>query len=156
MKPSLVPAGPVLLIAGALAMLGTLGCQADIPTAIVSGTVTDEQGEPLDSVRVVFMPNPNQQTRGPSSWGITDDAGRYELTPMTDQIAGGAVIGAHQVTMQDLGAENNRTGEAPVVRVPLFMNNAGTSGLTAVVEPGDQQIDFEIETGTATKKSRRR
>jgi hypothetical protein len=65
----------------------------------VEGMVT-LNGKPLDNVRVEFLPDPEKQTTGPRSTGVTDAQGRFKL--ICENQKSGAVIGTHRVLITDL------------------------------------------------------
>ena len=134
------------------AFLTLLGCdRSDMPdTGRVTGTATLD-GVPLASARVSFTP-----TTARPSYGTTDADGRYELTYIRD--TKGAAVGEHTVRITtggeveedvDVDADTAQSGEAggPTYipeSVPAKYNEETT--LSAIVEPGDNVIDFELTT----------
>ena len=79
----------------AFVLLTMVGCGTD-GLAPVSGTIT-YNGEPLESVLVVFTPQVVDGNHFPGPWstGTTDSNGKYTLK--TKKGSRGAVVGPHQV-----------------------------------------------------------
>ncbi len=79
----------ILLFAG--------GCGEERPytTVEVSGRVTLD-GEPLAGAHLTFQPN-TKVSRGPGSFGLTDEEGRYRLETTAGDT--GAVVGRHRVSI---------------------------------------------------------
>src|SRR5262249_26422944 len=140
------------------------GCSRGPQFADVSGTIT-LNGRPVPDAEVVFLPDPEVGTLGPSSSGYTDQKGHYEL--VTNQGQSGAVVGMHRVCIRDLttlpvppllDAEGNAERAGPrgvkpaskVPRVPLPYNSPQQTPLRAVeVKPEGGTLDFEL--GSAKK-----
>ncbi|MBW3597231.1 MAG: carboxypeptidase-like regulatory domain-containing protein [Planctomycetes bacterium] len=123
----------------ALVLALTLGC-GNQNLGRVEGTVTLD-GQPLEGAMVTFSPVEG----GRPAAARTDAAGRYELIYTRDDE--GALIGEHQVsitTYDEIPLENDED-EVQVVpeRLPTKYNVA--TELTAVVESGSNQIDFDLE-----------
>lgn len=120
------------------------GCSSSIKKGEVSGVIT-QGDEPLDSVMVYFMPDPEQQTAGNASWAITDEEGRYVLEYQGEEGGSGAAVGWHRVTIEDLVPENFRgRGAPPRPRVtPAMMDPSKTPFRYEVVE-GEQTIDIDV------------
>ena len=124
-----------------LALTTTLGCfggRPDLDFGNVSGKVT-LQGEPLADATVRFQP-----TTGRPSYGKTNENGEYSLNFMGKEW--GAIVGDHQVaiTTEDR-IENPETGESRWQSEILPPKYNKQSELTAVVEPGENQIDFTLD-----------
>ena len=116
------------------------GCGSDGPElADVSGTVTFN-GKPLRGAIVTFVP----QAGGSTSSGVTGADGGYELMYLRDKH--GAMLGKHNVTikMEKLTQDDMAEGEVvpEFVRVPEKYQQPGS--LTAEVDSGDNDIDFEL------------
>src|ERR1700730_7314416 len=78
------------------------GCSQGPSTHEVEGKVM-LNGQPLDRVEVIFIPDEKAGTVGPRSTAITDENGCYRL--MTeDGKATGAVAGKHRIIFNDLKA----------------------------------------------------
>ncbi|HEY8505703.1 MAG TPA: carboxypeptidase-like regulatory domain-containing protein [Gemmataceae bacterium] len=131
--------------AALLAVLGLLaGCGGGGELAPVSGTVTLD-GQPLPGATVTFAPaapgeNPEA---GVSSYGKTDEQGRYSLKTVSDDRIG-AVVGKHRVRISlTVGDEEDDSGAKLVDKVPPWYN--GFTLLEKEVRPGeDNTIDFEL------------
>ena len=93
----------LVLILGASFFL-TSGCSKPLVLVDVSGNLK-MNGKPLSNVKVEFQPDPDQETRGPGSWGITDDSGNFRLTCSNGKP--GAVAGFHRVVLTDLTVYGN-------------------------------------------------
>jgi len=129
------------LVAGLL-LLGS-GCQPGDrpPLGFVTGTVTMD-GQPLAGIEVSFAPE-----SGRPSGGLTNAAGRYELT----YVGGvkGAKVGSHRVRMLTPPGElQNGDGDRPArstqpIRIPARYNLETT--LTAEVARGRNTLDFALE-----------
>jgi len=108
--------------------------------------VTDRAGEPLDSVRVHFMPEIGQSGEARTSWAITDEDGQYELEYMGSDGRSGAALGWHRVTLQDILGENFRgPGPPPRVRVPPVYMDPASTPLRFEVASGEQTIDMQVD-----------
>lgn len=138
-RPKLILASLLALFAGS-----SLGCgSSDRPElAAVQGTVTMD-GAPLANVQVVFSP----EGRRPST-GVTDAAGKYTLTYIRD--IKGAALGKHSVRIESVPAApadpEAATKEVPVPfkeSIPAKYN--AKSKLTAEVKPGENTIDFPLD-----------
>jgi hypothetical protein len=130
----------VLVMAGL--MLAAAGCQRGDrpPLGRVSGTVTMD-GQPLAGVEVSFAPE-----TGRPSIGLTDGAGRYELTYVGT--VKGAKVGSHRVRIaMPMASLDSDDAEQPVrtllMRIPLRYNFQTT--LTAEVQRGRNDFDFALE-----------
>ncbi|WP_339730538.1 hypothetical protein [uncultured Gimesia sp.] len=123
--------------------LGVWGCGggSDLPPlGQVSGIVTLD-GQPLEHAQLIFQPE-----NGRPSVGETDSEGNYEL--VFTGTASGALLGPHKVVITSaVDAFSDETGEGkdrkarPEV-LPAKYHSKTT--LTAVVEPGSNQIDFPL------------
>lgn len=125
-----------MVLVGAVAVAGC----ADQQMGEVQGTVTFE-GQPVSGAMVLFEPH----EQGRPSLAVTDAQGRYQLTFSATQQ--GATTGKHLVritTAQD--AAFNDSGKVVVAalneKIPADYNTQST--LEVTVEPGANQIDFDI------------
>jgi hypothetical protein len=112
-------------------------------------------GKPLDGIQVTYLPDPAQNTVGPSAVGVTDDQGRYKLTAATGNKVGVAV-GFHKVTLRDLknfqppagrggGRGPSESASPPRPRrLPAIYEDPVTTTLTREVKAGPQTINLEI------------
>lgn len=135
---------PLLLL---LTWVGVVlvGCDKSPELGMVRGTIT-LGGQPLDEVKVRFVPDPDQGMSGESSTAYTDEQGRYELAFGREAEIPGAVVGWHRVMIVDIKSENYRgPGGQPPVRVPLAMRTTSDTPLVYEVKPGEQTIDITIE-----------
>lgn len=136
-----------------LSGLFCVGCGSSLEKGKVSGVIT-RGDEPLDSVMVYFMPDPDAGTEGSASWAITDDSGRYVLEYQGKEGGEGAVIGRHRVTFEDLVPENFRgQGEPPKPRVSPQLMNPATTPFRYEVTSGEQTIDIDISDPPAASNS---
>lgn len=125
---------PRCLVPLAAVVLGLVaGCSrpARPPLGEVTGTVTLD-GRPLADAVVAFTPD----GPGRTSLGTTDAAGRYRLNYLRD--IAGANPGRHVVRITTASEDDGR-------REILPANYHRRSELEAVVEPGDNTIDFVLK-----------
>ncbi|WP_145231808.1 hypothetical protein [Gimesia algae] len=122
------------------------GCGEQIdkkPTAPVKGIVTYE-GKPLETGEVVFFPDSGEQI----AHGKIQPDGSFQLT--TYEEGDGAFPGTHKVTiiserdMEGISAEDPEASMEPSF-IPTKYNMQKSSGLTAVVKEGDNEIKFDLE-----------
>lgn len=120
-----------------------IGCggNAGPELASVSGTVTLD-GEPLPHANITFIPEGED---GSPSYGGTDAEGRYRL--MFSHNQAGAMPGNHRVQIEmqapDTDDSGNPIGPTDIVELPAKYRSPGK--LTAEVEPGENEIDFELD-----------
>ncbi len=114
------------------------GKPAGISFATVTGTVTLD-GEPLPQAFIRFEPE-----SGRPSFGRTDATGAYSLRYKGEDW--GAIVGAHgvKITTENL-SEDTETGEMRFVKESLPATYHARTTLTAVVEPGENVIDFSLQ-----------
>ncbi len=136
---------------GLLLLAVAVGCGNDgrPPLAPVSGIVTLDN-EPIAGAAVMFMP----QAGGRPAQGVTDAAGKFRLTTFEDN--DGALVGNHQVTITKLevtGMPATTDGLSGMVDpsqiketwiIPQKYSQPGTSGLTANVAKGMDELKFEL------------
>lgn len=144
-------------------MIGTAGCGSDqdIPEAYtnlsaVSGTVL-LNGKPLPAAAITFIPAGQQGVQ--PAYGLTDDAGKYELmTPVHGRSADenmGAVPGQYRVTINKLVMPNG--SEIPKEQthadamqagaqesLPAIYSNPERTTLTAEVIAGQEPKNFDF------------
>ena len=113
-------------------LLSVAGCsQGDRPKlAPVEGTVLLD-GQPLEGAAVCFKPEGARTSRG-----FTDAQGNYELLYLRD--IKGAAIGRHHVSIAT-PSELSASKRAPA------KYDQRSSTLTADVKPGENVIDFELQ-----------
>ncbi len=123
-----------LAMAAAVSLVGC-GGGSDLPElGKVHGVVTLD-GEPLSGAQVQFVPESGR----PSS-GITDENGRYELQYTADH--SGAIVGTHTVKINT--AVDGRD-DPSTEQMPARYNSE--SELTEKVEPGSNEINFDLSSG---------
>lgn len=119
----------------AVACVGIVGCSSSDRPALgeVRGLIT-LNGKPLPEAKIRFLPT--EPVRG--SMGVTDAEGRYEMIYLRD--LKGAAVGQHRVQIK---AATETRGE--------ILPDTYTSGttLTATVEPGVNEINFDLTSDTA-------
>ena len=122
------------------------GCGEQIekkPTAPVKGVVT-YQGKPLETGEIVFFPQTGEQI----AHGKIQPDGSFQLTTYDE--GDGAFPGTHKVSiiserdMEGVSAEDPEASLEPSY-IPAKYNMQKTSGLTAVVKEGDNEINFDLE-----------
>jgi hypothetical protein len=109
--------------------------------AQVKGKVT-LGGQPLPDATVMFTPT---AATGSPSAGRTNAAGEYELV-YTREVKG-AEKGEHSVTISTYAAA---TDDPPAPETPEkvpFVYREGDKKLTATVNPGSNEINFDLEAG---------
>jgi hypothetical protein len=117
--------------------------------AEVEGTVTLD-GKPLENVRVEFLPDPERQTTGPRSTGVTDAQGRFRLVCENQQ--SGAVVGTHRVLVTDLKqweglSARREDADKPLKpsRVPARYTDVGKTPFKSVeVKPNGPPVTLEV------------
>lgn len=101
----------------------------------VEGTVTID-GKPAEGLVVYFVPDLDEGSDGPTSWGSTDANGHYTLACM-NRNQSGAWIGKHRVVCE----EPERKGKP---RVPEQYRSPATTPLKFEVREGKQTIDLPL------------
>jgi hypothetical protein len=112
------------------------------PLADVSGTITLD-GKPLEKAIVRFQPaveGPKQNLNLATSFGFTDESGRYSLTYLVidEKRIPGAVIGNHLVVIQ-------ATDTQGLDLLPLHYSNTSKSILKKEVVKGGPPINFDLK-----------
>jgi len=137
-----------LYLASVLVLCITVGCQKAkrYPLAPVSGVVTLD-GRPLTNAKVTFRPR-----RGPSSSGVTDGRGRFQLTTFRDDP--GAVVGEHRVaiyspTVKKSSASDVDPPRSSKQKVPLRYNDM-TELTFEVRADGSDQANFELSSANGS------
>lgn len=125
-------------------LTGCFGNSDQLPTAEVSGKVT-YKGKPLPMGSVTFIPD----TPGKAASGEIQEDGTYVLT--TYSKGDGAIIGNHKIMIiserdtSNLPAESAEANEDLSLIPEKYSMSPKTSGLTAVVKEGDNEINFDLE-----------
>lgn len=134
----------------AVTTLVVMGCGPTAPQVVeVTGTVTLD-GKPLDRIQVEFWP----EVSGPTSYGLTDDQGRFTLASQ-DGAKKGAVVGKHKVILQDTSiivdrrmgreVENVDVTQGKKPRILEEYANPISSTLSAEISPDKRNVDFDVK-----------
>lgn len=120
-----------------LALCAASGCKDEPKLAAVEGRVLLD-GKPLTGAQIEFQPE-----RGSPSYGETDAAGRYRLR-FTRHLEG-ALPGKHVVRVRT--AKHLSDGEGRQRLIPEFLppKYHDASELVYNIEPGDNQIEIELQ-----------
>lgn len=149
----------VFALVACLGLLGLTGCTgSDSNIGRVNGKVTID-GEPIEHALVSFLPS-----TGRASMAWTDANGDYDLAYLQDKM--GAVVGQHKVMIETkIVADANYNAatyseDGPVAEekpgktvqntgrkemLPNKYCNRNETELTAVVEKGENTINFDLE-----------
>lgn len=131
---------------GALTVLAiaSIGCGGDTPpTGNVTGTVT-YNGSPVANANVTFQPN-----GGRPATGVTDASGKYTLA--TFGTSDGAVLGSHKISITPnitdvpMPETPDQASAEPKPPFPKKYMNPDTSGLTADVKSGPNEVNLELK-----------
>lgn len=125
-------------------LTGCFGGSDQLETAEVHGKVT-YKGEPLTMGSVTFIP----EGPGKAAAGEIQEDGTYTLT--TYSRGDGATIGKHGVMVISERDTSELPAESAEANVDLslipekYSMSPKTSGLTAEVKAGDNEINFDLE-----------
>jgi len=109
-----------------------------VPT---SGSVT-VGGPPAPHVKVRLMPHIMEGNSGPTSSGITNEAGEFLLT--TDDGRPGAVLGPHVAVLFDMDEERPEQGQT-ATRPPRFSASYSTAaGGLKVQVVANQPVELKV------------
>lgn len=120
------------------------GNSDQLPTGAVSGIVK-YQGKPLERGSVSFIPD----GPGKAAAGEIQPDGTYTLTTYSE--GDGATIGSHKVMIISEKDTSNIPAESAEANVDLSLipekygMSPKTSGLSAEVKEGDNEINFDLE-----------
>ena len=125
-------------------MFALAGCESDSKVGSVQGVVRLD-GKPLATGTVRFLPAAGRAASGKIQSDGTFTLGTYKESD-------GALVGKHQVAIIafEVGPAPPRTegGRPPPTPtkplVPKRYMAVGTSGLTAEVKPGDNELEFDL------------
>jgi hypothetical protein len=127
-----------VLWAVAAVAAAAVGCGPTVKLAPAGGVVLID-GKPAANVAVQFLP---QGVSGPTSFGTTDEQGRFTLK--TTDGADGAMVGKHKVTLVDLEEERVPQGQVAKKKPRLSDRYAiPTNGLDAEVTEGGKPIELQ-------------
>lgn len=140
------------IISATIIALVALGCSEGPATHPVSGRVELAPGRSVNVGTIAFIPS----GKGPSARGALGAGGRYRLSTFGEgdgaplgeytvvisqpQLATGAVQAAPQEHLD----EHHDGSAEPTGVVPQRFSRPRESGLTAVVRPGENSIDFVL------------
>lgn len=99
-----------------LMLAGCGGGKKIPPLAEVEGVLTDENGDPLDGVKVMFLPDPEAEVFGDPGIGETDKAGKFVLYYNGDKGKAGTAIGKNRVILQDIKSIRSSRDDEPIGR----------------------------------------
>ena len=122
-------------------LLSCYGCVDSGNVGTVEGVVTVD-GVPADRATIQFHPT----GPGRTSIGYTDENGHYRLVYTKDEK--GALIGEHKVTISTELEEDHLYGadtEERAETMPAKYLDENKTDLTANVEKGNNEIDFELK-----------
>jgi hypothetical protein len=130
----------------ALVVVGLMflsGCGGDSVKMTPAAGVVKLDGKPAAGIMVQFMPNSLQGSKGPTSFGVTDDSGKFVLK--THDGREGAVVGQHMVTLFDSQEERPAQGQVAKTKPRLASRYSvgGPNALTAEVKEGGEAITIE-------------
>lgn len=132
------------------------GCNPSIKTESVEGIVTLDE-KPLEGALVTF--SVVEESTGLPAFGRTDANGVFKMTAAQgSRTTSGALIGSYRVAVIKEAPERDATAEELkkqdetgiplniriVSIVPKKYNDVNTSGLTADVKPGKNNLKFEL------------
>ncbi|MCA9069004.1 MAG: hypothetical protein KDA84_08780 [Planctomycetaceae bacterium] len=129
------------LIISTVALLGCGG--EDLKIAPVSGVVKTLDGEPVKNATVNFTPVDTSDTMAPTSFGKTDEEGRFTLqTASGDK---GAFIGKNSVSITlTSGDDTDDSGRSVKNLIPPKYNTESTEQFT-VTKEGTDKAEFQVE-----------
>jgi hypothetical protein len=137
----LVEVAAVLLVA----VVGCGGPAYDV--AEVDGVVTIN-GRPGNKLQVMFVPDVDAGTNGPTSMAETDEQGRFKLEfrdSPTGPLQAGAVVGSHRVALTDLQLAASATGVGVPVRLRPEYAQVGSTPLVKQIAAGPQTIEIKFD-----------
>lgn len=139
----------------AVLLLGVTGCDSGPKVVEVSGTITLNDGKPLELIHVEFWSD-----GGPRSWGKTDDSGKFTLTLDSEDPKKGAVVGTHKVLLRDTwpskddklseGGDWIDNSKGKKSRIHTKYYDVGATPLSLEVKAGEKN-NFEIKCDPASK-----
>lgn len=128
-------------------LLASMGCGGGSSLAEVSGRVT-EGTTPVVGASVTYQPiakSAEDVAPGPSSFGITDAEGRYDLRTIKEDSVG-AVIGSHRIYISlDKGDSWDGATTQPkpeIDRIPKKFSDGST--VVEIPAAGAADVDFDI------------
>ncbi len=133
--------------AAALSLLtvAATGCSGGYALAPVNGTVTID-GKPLADATVTFNPI-DAGADAPSSFGRTDEAGKFSLNLVSDD-SSGALVGKHKVVV----AKNFESSSDVATPQERAAANLPPHDITFEVKSGSNDAVIELDTKKGKKK----
>ena len=140
---------PVVLLLLVISL--SVGCQQPLPTVTtVTGLVTLND-EPLPKVSVLFVPLDSKGFSGLTSFAITDENGRYNLTysipnpndPASPMTGEGAMPGSYKVIVNDYHMISEML--PPPGRIPERYTDDGNPPLKFVIPVTPYELNIELE-----------
>lgn len=105
-----------LLLGSVLLLLAGCG-GGNVPSlAKVEGVLLDGNGEPLDGVLVMFLPDPEAEVFGKPAEGETDANGKFVLHYDGDENQPGTAVGMNRVILKDIKAIRSSRDDEPIGR----------------------------------------
>ncbi|HEV8061367.1 MAG TPA: hypothetical protein VGP68_15925 [Gemmataceae bacterium] len=123
------------------------GCASKLERGHVTGVVR-HGNQPLENVKVVFVPSENRGQKVSRAEGVTDAQGRFELQNEDDDE--GPVVGLYTVIVEDLAlytaprSPNGTLIKKPPARYPSKYQKLLESPLRQEIHPGAQTIDIDL------------
>src|SRR5262245_3970378 len=103
----------------AMVALSAAGCGPPYRVAEVEGVLLIK-GKPADLIHIQFLPDADQDTKGPTSSADTDAEGRFTLQLMEGpgrEPRAGAVVGWHRIVLTDKRLAQSATGVGVPIRL---------------------------------------
>ena len=123
--------------------LASSGCGPRVAKVVPAEGVLKIGGQPAANVVVQFMPDASAGEMRPTSFGTTDESGRFRLT--THDGKEGAVEGSHTVILADANEERTPQGETRRVEPRVAMKfTTAAGGLRAEVKAGGGPITIDV------------
>lgn len=131
-----------------LSMLTAIGCgdpAAAEPTLVPTQGIVTQAGKPLAHVTVTFYPDNGKDTQGPSSTGVTNQAGEFQLVAAGNKP--GAVVGFHKVTVQCpmMGSGMSPEQQAAAKACQISANFASPEKTTLTAEVTSETPDLILD-----------
>ncbi|MGI9517033.1 MAG: hypothetical protein ACR2NP_08315 [Pirellulaceae bacterium] len=134
-----------------LLVINGCGGESAPPLAQVEGTVKDTDGNVLDGIKVMFLPDPESGVLGSPGIGETDASGKFVLYYNGDKNQPGTAIGLSFVIMEDITSIRSSRDEEPIPRrfhrrytasnstdLKLTVKDEENQSFDIVVDPSDE------------------
>jgi hypothetical protein len=114
------------------------GCGSGVKVVPVTGKIT-YKGNVIAAGIVMFVPE-----QGPAAMGDIASDGSYRL--FTNGVGAGAIPGMHAVSISPrISSAMTKEPGAQDLVFPMTFSNHRTSGLTATVNDGPTEVDFNLD-----------